>query len=346
MKQVSIVLFAIIITLTSCKTLKYKDLEKGVYADVVTNRGDILLQLYAKEVPMTVGNFVALAEGNHPKVIDSFKGKNYYKKLLFHRVIKDFMIQSGDYTGTGNGNAGYFFPIEIPRDEKGELLYKYDREGILGMANSGRNENSSQFYITHKPTPWLNGKYTIFGKVIKGQEVVDAINKGDSIRVIQILRIGKEAKKFDAVKAFNEGLLQAAIKEKKRLKKLVHKKEAFLKNMGIDKATKTDSGLKILTLKKGTGKKVNRSIPFTAFYTLYTAYGKLIQSNVGKQPFVVTMEKQPLMAGVTEAALQMREGGKVRLFIPSYLGYGERAMGPIPAKSDLVFELEITKVGK
>lgn len=339
-------IFVFAIVFTACKTLKYKDLKDGVYADIVTNKGDILLELYAKKAPMTVANFVSLAEGNHPKLADSLKGNPYYNGVRFHRVIPNFMIQTGDPTGTGSGNAGYKFPDEFPIDSLGNLVYKHDSKGILSMANSGPKTNSTQFFITHKATPWLNRKHSVFGKVEKGLELVDSIKQNDTIISIDIIRVGKFAKKFKADKVFETEMANIEVKEKKYLAKLAKIKETFLAEKGIDKAIATNSGLKILELKKGNGKKFNRAQPASMIYTVSLATGKLIQSTEGKEPFVFTLDNQPMIAGVSEALLEMKEGDKKRLFIPYYLGYGEKMYGPFPEKSDIVFDLELIKVGK
>ena len=339
-------LFIFFIGFSSCKSLKYNDLKDGLYADLQTNKGDILLKLYAKEVPMTVANFVALAEGTHPKVSQSFKGKPYFDGITFHRVMQNFMIQGGDPTGTGSGNAGYRFPDEFPSDSLGNLIYKHDSKGVLSMANLGPKTNSSQFFITHKATPWLDRKHSVFGRVEKGQDVVDSIQKNDTIKKIDIIRVGKFAKNFNAPQVFEIELANAEIKEKQYLEKLEKLKIAFLKEKGIDKAIETSSGLKILELKKGTGKKFNRAIPASINYSVYLATGKLIQSTEGKPPFTFTLDKQPMIAGVNEAILLMREGDKKRLFIPYYLGYGEETYGPFPEKSDIVFDIELVKVGE
>ncbi|WP_299060535.1 peptidylprolyl isomerase [uncultured Polaribacter sp.] len=335
------------ITITSCKSAKYKDLQDGIYADVQTNVGDILVTLHAQKAPLTVANFVSLAEGNHPKVAGSLKGKPFFNGILFHRVVPSFMIQTGDPTGTGRGNAGYQFADEFPLDSLGGLVYKHDDKGILSMANSGPKTNSSQFFITHKATPWLDRKHSIFGKVTKGLEIVDSIQKNDTIRKVDIIRIGKTAKNFDAPTVFISEIKGAEQKKKEYAKKLESIKKAFLKDQGIEKAIKTNSGLKILTLKEGNGKKFNRAISTTINYSISLASGKLIQStdNTSK-PLVFILDKQPMIAGVNEALLEMRVGDKKRLFIPYYLGYGEQSYGPFPAKSDLVFDLEILKIGK
>lgn len=215
MKSVYILAFLAVL-FTTCKTTKYPKLEQGLYADLQTNKGDILVKLYLKKVPMTVANFVSLAEGNNPLMTISLKGKPYYNGIKFHRVIKDFMIQGGDYTGTGSGNAGYKFADEFPLNNKGELIYKHDKAGILSMANSGPSTNSSQFFITHKATPWLDGKHTIFGIVAQGQTVVNAIEKNDYIKQVKIIKVGKEAKRFKAAKVFKNELANVAKKKDER----------------------------------------------------------------------------------------------------------------------------------
>lgn len=175
---------------------KKPKLEKGMYAEMTTSKGVILLQLEFEKTPLTVANFVGLAEGKLEN--SARKGKPYYDSLKFHRVIKDFMIQGGDPEGTGRGGPGYKFKDEIVEG------LKHDKAGILSMANAGPKTNGSQFFITHKATPWLDGKHTVFGRVISGQEVVDSIAQNDYILKVKIIRKGKAAKKFNAVKTFAE----------------------------------------------------------------------------------------------------------------------------------------------
>ncbi|WGH76569.1 peptidylprolyl isomerase [Tenacibaculum tangerinum] len=338
------------IVCTACKSAKYPNLENGLYADIQTNRGDILVKFFYEKVPMTVANFVSLSEGNNPKMIDSLKGKPFYDGTKFHRVIKDFMIQGGDKTGTGGGDAGYTFADEFPIGDDGEFLYKHDGPGVVSMANYSRPvSNSSQFFITHKATPWLDGGHSVFGRVLQGQQVVDAIEKNDYIKKVAILRVGKEAKNFDAPKIFEAELATVEKKEAERKKKLEELKEKYQEEQGINEAITTNSGLKILSLKKGEGKKVNPALPTTAHYTLYLSDGRKIDSSLDKgEPFVFTIDDEnfPLIAGFKEGVKTMKEGDKVRLFIPSYLGYGDNRLGPIPPKSDLIFEIEVLKVGK
>lgn len=359
------ILLVISFVFTSCND-EYKNFEDGIYADISSNKGKIIVQLFPDKVPLTVSNFITLAEGTNTKVTDSLKGKKYYDGLTFHRVIRDFMIQGGDPQGNGQGGPGYTF-----YDEFNPAL-KHDSKGVLSMANSGINTNGSQFFITHKATPWLDaytndnqlkdcsnprvGCHSVFGKVVSNLDVLDSIAQNDVIEKISIVRKGSAAKEFDAVKVFQEELDKSDEKdkarlvemqklEKERLDKFMQDKEVFYKKMNVKNAKKQESGLQILTFKRGRGKKFNSSKPATINYTMYLADGKKIQSTEGATPFEFILDKRPLIPGVKEAILKMRVGGKARLFIPYYLGYGESGGGPFPKKADLIFDLELVKVG-
>ncbi len=178
-------------TLTFAQSKK----QEGIFAEINTSKGIVVVALEFKKTPITVASFISLAEGTNTQVKESFKGKPFYNGLKFHRVIKDFMIQGGCPEGTGSGEPGYKFVDEIT-----DLTH--ESAGILSMANSGPGTNGSQFFITHKPTAWLDGKHTVFGNVIIGQEIVDKIEQNDVINSIIIIRNGKEAKKFKAEKIF------------------------------------------------------------------------------------------------------------------------------------------------
>lgn len=360
-----IYVFFLATVFTACGD-SYKDLEDGLYADMNTDRGNIIMKLYPEQVPLTVANFVTLAEGTNPMVPDSIKGKKYYDGLGFHRLVPDFIVQGGDPAGTGSGPLpGYKFRNELVKE------LRHDSKGIVSMANGGgTSTNGSQFFITYKPAPWLDGFtntgelkdcskprtscHSVFGKVVKGMEVLDSLVKYDMIKNVTIVRKGAKAKEFDAVKVFETEIargpeiekariakIQAA--EKVRYEKFLADKEVFHKKMGIDKATKLASGVQVITFKKGKGKKFNPEVAAAMDYSIYLANGKLIQSTEGKTPFTFTLSQRPMIAGVDAALKKMRIGEKVRLFIPYYLAYGERGGGPFPPKADIIFDLELVK---
>ena len=193
-----IYLLLVSLLFTSCKEDEYKDLGDGIYADIKTSKGNIIVVLEYEKTPITVANFITLAQGKNPFVSQEYKEKPFYDGLKFHRVINDFMIQGGDPLGDGTGGPGYKF-----KDEFNPSL-KHSKAGILSMANAGEKTNGSQFYITHKETPWLDFKHTVFGEVVQGMEVVNLIEMGDLIENVTILVRGSKAKKFDAVKTFKE----------------------------------------------------------------------------------------------------------------------------------------------
>jgi cyclophilin family peptidyl-prolyl cis-trans isomerase len=355
---------------------------EGIFATIVTNKGTIVVQLEFQKTPVTVANFIALAEGKNTYVTnEKLKGKPFYDGLKFHRVIKDFMIQGGDPSGNGSGGPGYAF-----KDEFTDL--KFDKGGILAMANSGPTTNGSQFFITHKDTPWLNGKHSIFGHVVQGMNIVNLIAQDDVIVKITITRKGVLAKQFDAPKVFSDyyankaddAKKQAAIdaeNQKKQEALNAEAKKAYFEKYGsviTAKATSlaeakatgttTASGLVYKIVQKGGGVKPVDGSTFNFNYAGYFEDGSLFDSNYpevcktfGKYdanrdaqggykafPFQAG-KKDGMIPGFLEGLSLMSLGDKAVIFIPSQLAYAERgAGGVIPPNANLIFELEMIEI--
>jgi peptidyl-prolyl cis-trans isomerase A (cyclophilin A) len=350
----------------------------GIFATFETNKGKIVVQLEYAKTPVTVANFVALAEGKNTIVAEKFKGKPFYNGLKFHRVIKDFMIQGGDPDGNGSGGPGYKF-----KDEFTDL--KHATAGILSMANSGPGTNGSQFFITHKDTPWLDGKHTVFGHVVTGLDVVNKIEQNDVIQTLTITRNGAEAKAFNAPQVFadyyaNKGedekkqaLIEAENRKKQEEIQAQKDKEYNLKYGSVKAVkatalnaikatgTKTESGLVYKITQAGAGKKpaegTNVFIHYagyledgTLFDSSYEAvakeYGKYDENRAkanGYQPFPFQYgNKGGLIPGFLEGLNNMSFSDKAVLFIPSSLGYGAQgAGGIIPPNANIIFEVEL-----
>ena len=355
----------------SCNSQKkaYKDLGDGLFADIETTKGHIVVKLNYKEVPTTVANFVTLAEGKNNFVKVEYKGKPFYNGTIFHRVIDGFMIQGGDPTGTGMGDPGYRFEDEFVPS------LRHSKKGILSMANSGPNTNGSQFFITQVPTPHLDGRHTVFGETVKGEEVIDAIakaprngqdrpNEDIKIKNITIVANGKDAQKFDAVKVFDNYFKSVAEREKEKEERVKRASAKFLEEIKVQEpqAKVLPSGVKIFTINNGEGKQPKQTEFAMVNYAGYLRNGALFDSNIkeveesyGKYqtmreqqngyqpiPFPYTPSAQ-LIPGFKEALLTMKVGDKIRVFIPATLGYGEAGAGDvIPPNSDLIFDIEIT----
>lgn len=311
----------------------------GLYAKFETNRGSIYTMLEFKKTPMTVANFVGLAEGKIKNTAKA-EGTPYYNGLKFHRVIPNFMIQGGCPLGTGTGDPGYKFADEI------DTSLKHVGPGILSMANAGPGTNGSQFFITHVATPWLDGKHTVFGHVIEGQNIVDSIKGNDTLQTLTILRKGKEAEGFDAAKVFesekaNAGAKAAAKAKAEEEARAVANAEA-LKRFANAKTTST--GLKYIIEKEGTGDSPKATDNVTVFYNGTFTNGKQFDGNFGKEP--ITFGLNQVIPGWTEGLQLLKPGGKGIFYIPYQIAYGENGhpSGVIPPKSDLIFEVELVKV--
>jgi peptidylprolyl isomerase len=332
-RPMAIILSAILILLLNGCGASSQDLPNGLYAEMQTTRGMIILALEYEKAPLTVANFVGLAEGSIKS--GTRPGKSFYDGLTFHRVIDDFMIQGGDPQGDGTGGPGYSFP-----DEFHESL-KHSGPGILSMANSGPDTNGSQFFITHKATPWLDSKHAVFGRVVKGQEVVDAIRQGDRIKRVRILRIGAGAEAFEADQASfdrlaqerREASRQKAAKEIEAALEMIEKK--------WPQATKTKSGLRYIVEKRGTGGRPQHGQVVTVHYEGMLLNGTVFDSSY-KRGAPAQFRIGQVIPGWNEALVEMQKGEKRTLIIPPDLAYGERGFpGVIPPNAYLVFEVEL-----
>lgn len=367
MKNRFFLLLLTIITFASCKE-EHSELNDGLYADIETNKGHIILQLEMEKTPITVANFVSLAEGKNTFVNDEFKGKPFFDGLKWHRVIKDFMIQGGDPLGNGSGDTGYKF-----KDEITDL--RHDKPGVLSMANGGPSTNSSQFFITHLPTPWLDGKHTVFGQVVEnGMEVVNQIEQDDRIISIKIIRKGDAAKKFDATKIFTDFFKNEAEAQKKQaiidaenkakndaLYKVVKEQKATSIAELRKTATKTKSGLAYKITSKGTGKKPAPGAPIYIHYAGFLEDGSLFDTSIesaaktfgkfdprraaARQYMPIPFQagrKDGMIPGFIEGLEQLSYGDKALLFIPSHLAYGPQGAGDvIPPNANIIFEVEL-----
>jgi len=306
----------------------------GLYAKINSSKGDILLKLEMEKTPGTVGNFVALAEGNLENSAKP-QGERYYDGLKFHRVIPDFMVQGGCPLGTGTGNPGYSFEDEFHAD------LTHDKPGILSMANSGPGTNGSQFFITHVPTPWLDNKHTVFGEVLEGQDIIDSIAQDDLIEKMEIIRVGDAAEAFNAIEAFrtfegarDQKLAEAKAKMDSELDKLA---------AGFDK---TESGLRYQIIQKGSGAQASQGKNISVHYKGQLADGRVFDSSYDrKQPIDFTVGVGQVIKGWDEGLQLLKVGDKARLVIPSHLAYGSQgAGGVIPPDATLIFDVELMDV--
>ena len=308
----------------------------GLYAEMKTSKGLIILQLEFEKAPCTVCNFVGLAEGTI--IHNRGRGKPFYDGLNFHRVIQNFMIQGGCPEGTGRGGPGYKF-----KDEFHPTL-RHTGPGILSMANSGPGTNGSQFFITHKATPWLDNRHTVFGQVVTGQDVVDRIRNGDKIISVKIVRVGPKAEAFKADQnTFNE------LRGAKTLSRSNFSPPAVEKNMEILKKRYpnhkvTATGLVYVVQQAGEGPKPRPGSKVTAHYTGRLIDGRTFDSSRKRgRPFMFNVGRGKVIKGWDEAFLDMCKGERRTLIIPPHLGYGSRNIGGglIPPHSILIFDVEL-----
>ena len=304
---------------------------EGIYAKFNTSKGLILLKLNYKETPGTVGNFVSLAEGTQK---NSYKnsGEPYYDGLKFHRVIPNFMIQGGCPQGTGSGGPGYQFDDEFHPD------LKHNRKGTLSMANAGPGTNGSQFFITHGPTDWLDGKHTVFGYVVEGQDIVNSIEQGDLIESLAIEYHGEAAEKWNAQVAFNEFNASAEARLKAE-KNAAHETLASITS-GMKK---TESGLFYNITKEGTGLSPSKGSKVSVHYKGSLIDGTVFDSSYQRnEPIEFSVGIGQVIKGWDEGIMLLKKGASARFVIPSDLGYGAQGAGAnIPPNSTLIFDVEL-----
>ena len=336
--------FSIFYTLTllfllSGETLMAEtQLKDGLYAKFITAKGNIICALEFEKTPLTVANFVGLAEGT--KELGGGAGKGgarFYDNLTFHRVIPDFMVQGGCPLGTGTGGPGYTFPDEI------DPTLKHSGPGILSMANAGPGTNGSQFFITHVATPWLDGKHTVFGHVVEGQDVVNKIKGNDKLTSVEIIRVGAKAQAFKSDQAAFDALLagmgkRASDKELTAIEASVKQ----IKQQWPDAIT-TPSGLQYVVVQKGDGTATPSSGAMVkAHYTGKLLDGTKFDSSYDRgEPISFPVGQGRVIKGWDEAFLAMTKGEKRVLIIPAKLGYGPSGRGSIPPNSTMVFDVEL-----
>lgn len=306
-------------------------MQDGLYAKFTTTKGEITILLTHDKTPGTVGNFVGLTEGTQENK-EKDRGIPYYNGLKFHRVIPDFMIQGGCPQGSGMGGPGYQFEDEFHPE------LRHDTAGVLSMANAGPGTNGSQFFITHGPTPWLDDKHTVFGKVTDGQSVVDTIAQGDTIESVEILRIGAEAENFDAQTAF----IQFEADKQKRMEAQKAAQAAALAEI-TEGFTQTESGLFYSIEEKGKGEQPQKGNTVKVHYKGELLDGTVFDSSFKRnQPIEFSIGVGQVIPGWDEGIALLTKGAKATLIIPSDLAYGSAgAGGVIPPNATLKFEVEL-----
>ena len=324
----------VLLTLVACSTGTARGLDDGLYAEISTSRGDIVAELFYEAVPMTVANFVGLAEGTIE--YENSTARRFYDGLTFHRVIDDFMVQGGDPAGNGTGGPGYRFPDEFD----GEL--RHDGPGVLSMANSGPNTNGSQFFITHVATPWLDGRHSVFGRVVEGQNVVDAIQQGDVIERLRIVRIGDAATAFEVDQQRFDELIGSAGERAREATAEVRAQTETVIERTWPNLVETETGLRFEILEAGDGGgNPATGNTVTVHYVGRIVGGDVFDSSIQRgEPANFVLGR--LIPGWNEGLSMMTRGEKRRLIIPPELAYGATGyQNIIPPNAYLEFEVEL-----
>lgn len=319
-------------TVLSCQS----SLPEGLYARLKTDKGDILIKLDYRNAPLTVGNFIGLAEGS----LTATGGKHFYDGLTFHRVVPDFVIQGGDPRGNGTGGPGYHFPDEFSSE------LKHDGPGVLSMANAGSNTNGSQFFITLKATPWLDGHHSAFGRVVQGMDVVQKIAQGDQIQKVEILRVGAEAKAFKTDQAAWDERAAAAMATNLAKAQADRQTQIDLIKKQWPDLSPAAEGIFYKILKEGTGNSPAPGAKVAVNYKGMFLDGRIFdQSSLHGGPLEFQVGVGNVIEGWDKVVLTMKKGEKRLVVIPPELAYGESgAGGVIPPNAFLAFEMELVEI--
>ena len=334
---IAVTLFAGVALLAGCAE-EYPDLEDGLYAELETTRGTIMIELAYEKAPLTVTNFVGLAEGT----IDSSapEGEPFYDGLSFHRVVEDFVVQTGDPNGDGSGGPGYRFPNEIDQS------LTHGSAGVVSMANSGPDTNGSQFFITKNAAPWLDGQYSVFGEVVEGQDVVDSIEEGDTLETVKIIRKGEAATDFETDQAaFDDRLAELEEKRREDQRRTVAQQLSYVDRNWPD-AEDAGEGMRYIIEEEGSGPSPEAGDTVAVHYTGYLLNGMPFESTrEQEEPVEFTLGEESIIEGWERTLLDMRVGEERRAIIPPNLAYGSRgARDIIPPNSFIVLDVELVDI--
>ncbi len=334
---IAVMLIGGVALLTGCAE-EYPDLEDGLYAELETTKGTIMIELAYDKAPLTVTNFVGLAEGT----IDSSAadGEPFYDGLSFHRVVEDFVVQTGDPKGNGSGGPGYRFPNEIDQS------LSHGSAGVVSMANSGPDTNGSQFFITKNAAPWLDGQYSVFGKVIEGQDVVDSIEEGDTLETVKIIRKGEAATDFETDQdAFDNRLAEVREKRREDQRRTVAQQLSYVDKNWPD-AEDAGEGMRYIVEEEGSGPSPEAGDTVAVHYTGYLLNGMPFESTREREePVQFILGEESIIEGWERTLLDMRVGETRRAIIPPNLAYGSRgARDIIPPNSFIVLDVELVDI--